>query len=191
AEALVLGGVAAAVGLVAAQVALREVVLPFLEATMGRIPFWFDLQLSPATVLYACALTLLGAAIAGGLPGLKVTRGLGSRLREGTAGAGGLRFGGVWTAVIVAQIAVTVAFPAIVLAELKELDRIRSYDIGFAADEYLALRLAMDAPPGADADSATMAAHRTRFATMLETLRQRDRKSTRLNSSHVKISYAV
>jgi putative ABC transport system permease protein len=124
-------------------------------------------------VLYACALTVLGAGIAGVLPGLKVTRGLGSRLREGTAGAGGLRFGGVWTAVIVAQVAVTVVFPGVVLVELKELDRIRSYDVGFAAEEYLAVSLAMDAPPGADADSATMAAHRTRFAMVLETLRQR------------------
>jgi putative ABC transport system permease protein len=102
-----------------------------------------------------------------------VTRGLGSRLRAGTAGAGGLRFGGVWTAVIVAQVAVTVALPGVVLVEVKELDRIRSYDVGFAAEEYLAVSLAMDAPPGADADGATMAAHQTRFATVLETLRQR------------------
>ncbi|HET7273635.1 MAG TPA: ABC transporter permease [Longimicrobiaceae bacterium] len=167
AEALVLGGVAAAVGLAAAYIALLEVGMAFLEATMGQIPFWFDLRLSPATVLYACALAVVGAAIAGGLPGLKVTRGLGSRLRAGTAGGGGLQFGGVWTAVIVAQVAVTVAFPAVVLVELKELDRIRSYDVGFEAEEYLAVRLAMDAPPG-----DTIAAHRTRFAAVLETLRQ-------------------
>jgi putative ABC transport system permease protein len=173
AEALVLGALAAVVGLTAAHIALSQVGMPFLEATMGQVPFWLDLRLSPATVLYACALTVLGAGIAGVLPGLKVTHGLGSRLREGTAGAGGLRFGGVWTAVIVAQVAVTVVFPGVVLVELKELDRIRSYDVGFAAEEYLAVSLAMDAPPGADADSATMAAHRTRFATVLETLRQR------------------
>ncbi|HEU5049144.1 MAG TPA: ABC transporter permease [Gemmatimonadales bacterium] len=173
AEALVLGGVAAVVGLAAAHVVLHQAGMLFLEATMGRIPFWLDLRLSPTTVLYACALTLLGAAIAGGLPGLKVTRGLGSRLREGSAGGGGLKFGGVWTAVIVAQVAVTVAFPGVVLVQLKELDRVRSYDVGFAAEEYLAVNLAMDAPPGAEADSATMAAHRTRLATVLETLRQR------------------
>ena len=40
AEALVLGGVAAAVGLAAAHVALRQWGLPFLEANMGRLPFW-------------------------------------------------------------------------------------------------------------------------------------------------------
>src|SRR5699024_9930978 len=103
----------------------------------------------------------LGAAIAGGLPGLKVTRALGARLREDTVGAGGLRLGGVWTAVIIAQVAVTVAFPGVVLVTLKELDRIRTFDVGFAAEEYLAVSLAMDAPPGADVDNAAMAAHRT------------------------------
>ncbi|HEY0971097.1 MAG TPA: ABC transporter permease [Gemmatimonadales bacterium] len=175
AEALVLGGVAAAVGLAAAHVALRQVGLPFLEANLDRIPFWYDLRLSPTTVVYAGALTLLGAAIAGGLPGLKVTRGIGSRLRAGTTGGGGLQFGGVWTAVIVAQVAVTVAFPAIVLLEVRELQRIRSYDVGFAADEYLAVNLAMETPPGAgaDADSVATAAHRARFGMVLETLRQR------------------
>jgi predicted permease len=173
AEALVLGGVAAAVGLAAAHLALRQWAMPFLEANMGRIPFWYDPRLSPATVLYACALTLLGAAIAGGLPGLKVTRGLGSRLRAGTTVGGGLRFGGVWTAVIVAQVAVTVAFPAVVLAELDALNRMRSYDVGFAAEEYLAVSLAMETPPGVDADSATMAGHHARFGMLVEALRQR------------------
>jgi predicted permease len=175
AEALVLGGVAAAVGLAAAHVALGQWGLPFLEANIEHVPFWYDPRLSPATVLYACALTLLGAAIAGGLPGLKVTRGLGSRLRAGTTGGGGLRFGGVWTAVIVAQVAVTVAFPALVVLEARELQRVRSYDVGFADDEYLAVKLDMEAAPAADVDgdSAAAAAHRARFGLLVETLRQR------------------
>ena len=175
AEALVLGGVAAAVGLTAAHVGLGRVGRAFLEANYDQIPFWIDPRLSPATVLYACALTLLAAAIAGGLPGLKVTRGLGSRLRAGTSGAGGLRFGGVWTAVIVAQVAVTVAFPALVLLELSELRRVQSYDVGFPAEEYLAVQLGLEATRGADVDGDTTAAaaHRARFGTLVEALRQR------------------
>ncbi len=175
AEALVLGGVAAVVGLASAHMALRGWGMTFLEVNLNQIPFWYDPHLSPLTVLYASGLTLLGAAIAGTLPGIKVTRGIGSRLREGTSGGGGLKFGGVWTAVIVAQIAVTVAFPAIVALEMKELNRISSYDVGFAAEEYLALNVEMEAPPDATAaaDSATMAAHGARFATVLEMLRQR------------------
>ena len=57
AEALVLGGVAAVVGLVAAHFALGAWGVEFLEVNLGRLPFWFDLRLSPATVLFALALT--------------------------------------------------------------------------------------------------------------------------------------
>ena len=175
AEALVLGGVAAAVGLVVAGVALRQVGLPFLEANYGAVPFWIDPRLSPASVLYACALTLLAAVIVGVVPGLKITRGIGSRLRAGTSGGGGVQFGGVWTAVIVAQVAVTVAFPAIALLEARELDRVQRYDVGFAADRYLAVQLSRDAAPGADVegDSAAAAAHRAQLGRLVETLRQR------------------
>jgi hypothetical protein len=62
-------------------------------------------------VLYAALLTVFGAVIAGVVPALKVTGGGNARLNQATGG--GLRFGGVWTAVIVAQVAVTVAFPAV------------------------------------------------------------------------------
>lgn len=175
AEALVLGGAAAVLGLAAAHVALSRWGRPFLEANLGQLPFWYDPSLSPATVVYACGLTVLAAVITGGLPGLKVTRGIGSRLRAGTTGGGGVRFGGLWTAVIVAQVAVTVAFPAIVLVEVRELDRIRSYDVGFAADEYLAVEVGLDAASGQDlaGDTAAAAAHRARLADAVETLRQR------------------
>ncbi|HEU0079237.1 MAG TPA: ABC transporter permease, partial [Longimicrobiaceae bacterium] len=111
AEALVLGAVAAAVGLGAADFALRQWGVEFLEINYGPLPFWFDVRLSPTAVLYAGGLTLLGAAIAGVVPARKITRGLGTRLKQGTAGGGGVRFGGVWTAVIVTQVAFTVAFP--------------------------------------------------------------------------------
>jgi len=175
AEALVLGGLAAAVGLATAAVALREWGLPFLEMNLGEIPFWYDPRLSPATVLYACALTLLGALIAGVVPGLKVTRGIASRLKAGTAGGGGAQFGGVWTAVIVAQVAVTVAFPAVVLLESLELNRIGSYDPGYAAEEYLTVRLVPEASTSADAvaDSVAAAAREARFVAVVEALRQR------------------
>jgi predicted permease len=170
AEALVLGGFAAAVGLPAAGLALRAWGVEFLERNIGRLPFWYDPHLSAATVLYACALTVLGAIITGVLPALRVTRGLGTRLRQGTAGSG-VRFGGVWTAVIVAQVAMTVAFPAIAYVQWRELARIRSADAGYAADEYLAVGLEMDpAAPGAEADTA---GRRLRFARSLESLRAR------------------
>jgi putative ABC transport system permease protein len=160
--------------LVAADIALRTWGLTFLETNLGRLPFWFDLRLSPATVLFALGLTLLGSAIAGVVPALKVTRGMGWRLKEMSAGAGGLQFGGIWTAVIVAQVAVTVAFPAVVYVEQWQLRRIQTFDAGFPVQEYLAARLDLDAAiaPGANADSAR-AARRAAFAATIEELRRR------------------
>jgi len=146
AEALVLGGVAAIVGLGVAAVALNRWAPTFLAINLpnGTVPFWYQPHLSIITVLYALGLTVLGAVIAGALPALKVTRGLGARLKEGSAGGGGLKFGGVWTAVIVAQVALTVACPAVVFLERAELNRIKNFDIGFPSEQYLSVKLDAD-----------------------------------------------
>ncbi len=171
AEALVLGGVAALVGLAAAGFTIERWGHQYLKSDYDMLPFWYDPHLSVATVLYAIALSVLGAAIAGVLPGLKVTHGLGARLRNGTAGAG-LRFGGVWTVVIIAQVAVTAAFPAVAFIEQRELWRIEAYNVGFRADQYLAVGLQLDA--GAGANSAEVAAaHSARYAAALEELHRR------------------
>jgi putative ABC transport system permease protein len=164
AEALVLGGVAAAVGLAAVAVTLRLWGREFFVINQGTVPFWINPGLSLPTILYAILLTVIAAAVAGVIPGLKVTHGIGARLKQGTAGSG-LRFGGIWTAVIVAQVAITVAVPAILLIEQRELRRIHAYDGGFATEEYLAVRLEMHSGRGSP--------DTTRYANALEVLRQR------------------
>lgn len=176
AEALVLGALAAALGLVVADFILRQWGRPFLEENLGRLPFWYDPHVSVGTVLYAVALTLLAAVIAGALPALKVTNGMGARLRQAAAGAGGLKFGGVWTAVIIAQVAFTTAFPAMVLIEQQMLARVQTFDAGFPAEQYLAVWVE---PSGDAASSMEMSADSAqraegaRFEASLETLRQR------------------
>lgn len=170
AEALVLGGVAAAVGLGAAAITLRAYGMTYLEMNVGRMPFWFDTDLSPMTVVYALGLTLFGAVIAGALPALRVTRGLSAKLRQGTAGAG-VRFSGVWTFVIVAQVAATVLLPAIVTFEQNELSRIKTFDVGFNAKEFLAVSVHVDVP--LDTSASARDAWRVRSGATFETLRQR------------------
>ena len=167
AEALVLGGVAVVVALAAAQFALSNWGRAYLEANYDQLPFWYEFNLSPMTVLVACGLAVLGAAIAGIIPARKITRGLGTQLRVGTAGGGGVKFGGIWTAVIVVQVALTVALPAVVLLLQSETKRVESYDMGFAEDQYLAVNVAID-----DTSEATDAT-RARFTALLETFRRR------------------
>src|SRR5690606_39179435 len=163
AEALALGIVAAVVGLAATGFALRWG-YALLESSGASMPFWFDDRLSPTTYVYAALLTLIGAAIAGIVPALKVTSGVGARLREATAGGGGLRFGGVWTAIIVTQIALTVAFPALAYYVKRDASRMEAVDTGVPRKDYLTLRVEMDRepPPGAPADT-TPAAFMSRF----------------------------
>jgi predicted permease len=164
AEALVLAAAAAVVGLGAVSFGLRWA-FGMIEAELigrGQLPFWFHPSLSPGTLVYAGVLMVFAAAVAGVLPALKVTRGVGAQLRRASAGGGGFRFGGLWTAIIVCQIAVTVAFPVMTLALRAEAVRVKAADIGFPAADYLGARLEMarEAGPDVDADSS-----RARFQT--------------------------
>jgi predicted permease len=143
AEALVLGSLGAALGLAAAGYGVR-VGLFVIEMNVGRLPFWFHDSLSPATVLYALVLMAVGAALAGVLPALRVTRAIGERMRQASAGGGGLRFSGIWTFVIVAQVAVTVLFPVAVFLINRAKAPIESFDVGFASEEFLSVRLEYD-----------------------------------------------
>ncbi len=174
AEALVLGGVAAIVGVTAANFTLRTWGVTFLETNIGRLPFWFDLSLSPSSFAVAIVLTVAGAAVAGIMPALKITRGMGARLKQTTAGSGGLQFGGVWTVVIVAQVAATVMFPAVVYMEQFLLRNVQDFDAGFATEQYLAVQIERDYPvdAGLNADAATLERN-TRLAATLEELRRR------------------
>ncbi|MEJ7812681.1 MAG: ABC transporter permease [Gemmatimonadaceae bacterium] len=176
AEALVLGGLAAIVGLGAVQLGLLWVVRVVEGEILdgGKLPFWFHDGLSPLTVLYALLLTVFGACIAGVVPGLKVTRGMGERLRRTTAGGGGLQFGGVWTAVIVIQIAVTVAFPLATYMVRRDAVYIRSVDVGFPDEQYLTVHLEMDREneSGAVMDTSR-AAFASRFRATYEDLERR------------------
>jgi putative ABC transport system permease protein len=172
-EALVLGGLAALVGLIFADIALRHWGTAFLEANLGRLPFWLAIRITPAAVLVAVALAVIGAAVAGVMPALKLTKGLNDRLKQTTAAAGGLRFGGVWTLIIVAQVAVTVAFPALIFWEQSQLRRVQDFDPGYAAERYLTVRIERELPaPSGQGIDALAAERGKRFASDVEELRR-------------------
>ena len=169
AEALVLGSVAAVIGLAAGHRALQWL-FGVIEADRGRLPFWSHAGLSLDTVLYACALTALSAALAGVVPALKVTgRRLESQLRQSTLRTSGLAFGRMWTVVIVTQVAVTVAFPAAAFLVRQSVLASQTLDAGFPAREYLSARLAVDA----DDRAAPASLPNKRFARFIEDLQRR------------------
>jgi predicted permease len=165
-EALVLAGVAAVVGLVVARIALWWG-LTMLVGT-DALPYWINDSLSWRTVLYTALLTLFGAAIVGILPALRVTRlNVQDALRSESAARSGLKFGGFWTAVIVVQVAITVAFLPLAAGGVFESNRFRQRAEGIGADRYLIAGVSMDRE-GYETDSVTFRARERQSVDELE-----------------------
>jgi putative ABC transport system permease protein len=161
AEALVLCSIAATVGLGIASLALTWGKDQWLAGTAGRArpPFWWNDQLAPETVFYAAALALLAAAIVGVVPGLKATGPeMQARLKHAAAGGSTMKFGGVWTGVIIGQVALTVIFllSAVSLGWNLYASGYQGGGVTFAANQFLSARLEADrtAMDVADADVA-------------------------------------
>jgi predicted permease len=143
-EALVLAAIAAVLALTATDFALKWALAAMSTEAEGW-PFWLEGGLSATTLTYSAWLTVLAAVVAGVVPALKVTRtNLEVGLRQASAGAGGIRMGGIWTGVIVAQIAGTVLFTAVAYVAQRQAAGIASAEAAFPAEEYLAVRLEMD-----------------------------------------------
>ena len=175
AEALLLCAVGAVVGLMVARFVLART-WTMIEGQTGPLPFWIDTSLSTTTILYAVGLTLFAAAIAGVVPALKVTSGgAGGRLRAASSGGGGLQFGGVWTVVIVAQIALTTLLPVPLLGV--GADVTRKTPAGFPAEAFLTATLEIDRFDGVAASGDTVPAVRAarleaRYRALADRLRQ-------------------
>jgi putative ABC transport system permease protein len=173
AEALVLGSLAGLLGLVAARFGLQAVDNMLSTGSDEPWPFWFRAHISGATVLYAGLLTLVGVTTAGVVPALKITaRGLATRLRQTSAGAGGPSMGGIWTVMIVAQIAATVVFTAAAWVVLRQSQAIASVKTAFPPDEYLAVRVDMNRERSA-ADAMAPVIDSARYTALVEELERR------------------
>lgn len=142
AEALVLTTLATIVGLVVARIALGIGVDRL--ALTGALPYWITPTLSWRTLLYAAVLAVFGALIVGVLPALRVARmDIQSALRSGRDGAGALKFGGFWTALIVVQVAVTVLLLPLVGNGVMESKRFGQRAAGIDAERYAKARVWM------------------------------------------------
>jgi predicted permease len=156
AEAVVLTSLAAAAGLVATSVALRWVRVAWEQGQGSAMPFWWDESIDLETLLYTAVLVLFASLIVGGIPALKAT-GPEMQTRLKHAGAGStMRFGALWTGIIVTQVTVTVVFLLSVVAMGWSVFTItETFDrVAFNRADFLAASLA----PSGDAERASSAA---------------------------------
>jgi putative ABC transport system permease protein len=168
-EALVLAAVAAVLGIAVATLALRWGVR-VIGADL--LPFWITDSLSPLTLLYAGLLTLVAAVMVGVLPALRVLTRLNVQdaLRREQAAGASLTFGGVWTTVIAAQVAITVALIPLAPALVAASNRFGQRADAVGGDRYLSATVAFDRQEP-QADSAALARERQSVAELEQRLR--------------------
>lgn len=145
AEAFVLSATAAAIGLAGGWLALRWA--NELISRMGReqVPFWWTFGISPGTLAYVVGMAVLGAVVVGVIPALKATRrDVHLNLQQLGPGGSGMRLGRRWTALVVAQVAVSVALLPLAIAGMGNWLSVRSTSPGFPAAEFLATRVHLD-----------------------------------------------
>jgi len=170
-EAFVLSVLGAAGGLLLAQFLLGSV--QAWTDSADRLPFWVDLNLSGPTALFAFGSAVIAAVIVGVLPGLKVTdRRIYGSLAAATATGKGL--GGMWTFLIVAQVAVAVTILPMAISTVWQLVRMQLSGPGFPAEQMVIAQLGQDekaaAAATAEERSAADALARERQAELIRRL---------------------
>ncbi len=144
-EALVLAAAAGIVGsLLAREFAVRisRLVLPAIGPE--NVPFWFDFSPSLTTVLCLAGLVVVAAAIAGGVPGVRVT----GRWRSGLHPLGergtSVGLGWTWTALLATQVAVSIAVLPTATQMIWGLLKPTMSGPGLAVEQYLTGWLVME-----------------------------------------------
>ncbi|HEY2434571.1 MAG TPA: ABC transporter permease [Vicinamibacterales bacterium] len=166
-EGLVLALAAALLGLVVAQATVRYAWARASQIVGDGLPFWVDLKLEPATIAYALLLALVAAVLISLLPALKATGSSIHRgLQDSTSTGGTMRFGGIWSFIIGAQVACTLLFVPAAVGIFTNTLHDQSTSAAFPTEHYLTFRLTMDdeAPAGERGapDDMQIAAHRAR-----------------------------
>lgn len=176
-EALVLSGSAALIGLTFAWYSLLWVKVKVAEGMGESLMFWWDDRLAPLTIAYAAGLAGLSALVVGVVPALKATGAkIQDRLKQSTgASRNSLKFGGVWTGVIVSQVAVTVVFLAVVglLGWSAYVTGGGKRDVTFPADRYVSARLMLEGDGGPTGDTRQALAYRSRLRSTYAELARR------------------
>jgi putative ABC transport system permease protein len=145
-EGLVLTLAAAVLGVVVAQTTVHYA---WSRATRmfgdDGLPFWVDLTLEPVTIAYALLLALVAAVLISLLPALKATGESVHRGLQGITSTGGtMKFGGVWSFIIGAQVAFTLLFVPAAVGIFATSVRGQEMSAAFPTERYLTFSLEMD-----------------------------------------------
>src|SRR5262245_24737675 len=178
-ESVVLGLMGGALGLTLAFWGLDLL----LAAIPIEFPFWMKFELDSRVLGFTTGVALLTGLIFGAAPALQASRvDLNEALKEGGRDASGAGRHRLLRSLVVAEVALSLVLLIGAGLMMRSFMRLQHTNPGLNPENLLTLRV--DLPV---AKYNTPEKRRTFYKELLE----RDRKSTRLNSSHLGISYAV
>ena len=169
-EALVLSILAAGVGVFSIDWLLGHVNIAAI-AGESALPYWLSLGVTGETIVRALVLAALSATVAGVLPARRIIgRAVYQSIRSAEAGRSGVKFGGMTGALIVADIAVSVAAVGFALAIANNATNVQESArlAGIPAEEYLAVEFTMPF-----SGSPTSVEDERRFAARLATAQRK------------------
>ena len=161
-EALVLSLVAGAIGLVLFTGFLRFVHYQMVVVRAVPQPFWVTYRVSFGMALQALMFAVIGATIVGFLPAIKAT---GSRVQnalQSIRGGGSMKFGGVWSAIIVMQVALTVLTLPVGMAATRKAMRDHKVRSQFPSADYVTFKSGLEHEAVATTGDSSTAHERAR-----------------------------
>jgi predicted permease len=165
-EALVLSALGAALGFGIISVVATRLENALFEMGIVGIPFWINFGVSASMIAWVVGLAVLSAVIIGVLPALQLTgRRVQLSLQRLAGGHASVRMGKMWTALIIAEVAFTVALlPGGVYYSAAWMKTLL-VGPGFAAEQFLTATLSLDrdVAPGGDPEEVERA-YVARFA---------------------------
>jgi predicted permease len=176
-EVLVLAAGAAGVALVLVRFVGKYVQSLSAAGLSGGLPFWVEFgDISVGTMLFAAGLAAFAALIAGAVPAFQATGRLMQSGLRALGSLGGMRLGATWTALVVGQVAFSMAVLPVATEMAWGILRPSILGPGFAAEHFVTAWLEVDPDqptgPGSavDVDQRPFA---TRFADLQDELARR------------------
>ena len=123
-EALVLSAAASVAGIAIARFGITQGFAIYAAGGNDALPYFLNPDMPLAAYLYVAMLTVLTAVVAGVLPALHATGRRAQDTLKQASGTDGLRLGRVWTAMIIAQVAIAVTgLPATMMISWSGMQR--------------------------------------------------------------------
>lgn len=135
-ESLVLALLATGIGIILADQVARQMA----RLMVDELPYWFDIGIGPRSIFLALGLGTVVAVGAGVLPAIKATNKAVQQTLQGGAGGRTTRFGAFTTLLVVAEVALSMAFLAIGTVVTASVIQNESTSSALPLDRYLTAR---------------------------------------------------